>query len=125
MHAKSLLLTFTILGCFLAGASPGQQTRPSTRPAGEAVKIYGRGDYAGVVRLLGPVHRGGKANIQQRLILARAYLHVQRSDDALAVLKSVLAADKENPEANASPGRFSTTAASTKRPWSTSPTPIG
>ncbi len=98
MRTKSLLLTFTILGCFLAGVSPGQEI--------EAVRVYARGDYAGVVKLLAPIHAAGKANIQQRLILARAQLHLNRRDDALGVLKSVLAADKENPEANRLTGKI-------------------
>ena len=98
MHAKSLLFTFTLLGWLLPGSSLGQEARP--------VVVYARGDYVGVVKLLEPIHKAGKANIQQRLILARAYLHVHRSHDALALFKNVLVADKENVEANSLIGKI-------------------
>ncbi len=72
----------------------------------DAVKTYARGDYAGVVSLLEPAWRAGKANIQQRILLARAWLHLKQTDEALAVLRSVLKTDRENPEANALTGRI-------------------
>ncbi|NQT86327.1 tetratricopeptide repeat protein, partial [bacterium] len=72
---------------------------------GEAIEVYARGDYAGVVKLLEPDHKAGKASIQQRLLLARAYLHLDRSSDGLAVLRSVLDSDRENPEANSLTGQ--------------------
>ena len=68
--------------------------------AAEPIEVYARGDYAGVVSLLEPTFREGKANIQERLLLARACLHLNRPDDGLAALRSVLDTDKENPEAN-------------------------
>lgn len=77
-----------------------------TAQAGEPVEVYARGDYAGVVALLEPTFKDGKAKIQDRLLLARAYRHLSRSDDALAVLRSVLASDKENPEANSLAGQL-------------------
>ncbi len=98
MRPKSLLLTSLVLGWFLSGVSPGQEL--------QAVKTYARGDYAGAVKLLEPTYRSGEANIQQRLILARSYQHLGRGDDALGVLQSVLASDKENPEANSLRGRI-------------------
>jgi len=72
----------------------------------EPIQVYARGDYAGVVKLLEPGYRAGKAKIQERLLLARAYLHLRRSDEGLAVLRSVLGSDKENPEANSLTGRI-------------------
>ena len=74
--------------------------------AGEPVEVYARGDYQGVVALLEPAHREGKAKIQERLLLARAYIHLARADDALGVLRSVLESDKENPEANGLSGHL-------------------
>jgi len=71
----------------------------------EPVEVYARGDYAGVVKLLEPRHRAGAAKIQERLLLARAYIHLDRADDGLAVLRAVLAADRENPEANSLMGQ--------------------
>jgi len=98
MRTMSLSLSSLLLGCVLVRAAPAG--------AADAVEVYARGDYAGAVRLLAPLHEAGKANIQQRLILARAYLHLSRSGEAMAVLKSVLEADRENPEANALTGRI-------------------
>jgi len=77
----------------------------SVANGGEAIEVYARGDYAGVVKLLEPDHKAGKASIQQRLLLARAYLHLDRSPDGLAVLRSVLESDRENPEANSLTGQ--------------------
>jgi tetratricopeptide (TPR) repeat protein len=85
-----------ILG--LTGAAPADEA--------EALKTYARGDYAAVVAMLDGPYKEGKAGIQERLILARAYLHLQRGDEALAVLRSVLQSDRENPEANALTGRI-------------------
>ena len=68
--------------------------------APKAVAVYARGDYAGVVKLLEPGYRAGTAKIQERLLLARAWLHLRRPDDALAALRAVLDSDRENPEAN-------------------------
>ncbi|MHC4645930.1 MAG: tetratricopeptide repeat protein [Planctomycetota bacterium] len=92
MRVKPLLLTSVILGlapCLFAQAQDDG-----------AVEVYARGDYAGAVRLLEPKYRAEAINIQERLILGRAYRHFGRMDDALAVLKSVLDIDRENPEAN-------------------------
>ena len=98
MHAKSRLpFALIVLGLFLAAPATAQQA--------DSLKVYARGDYAEVVKLLTPLHEAGKANIQQRLILARAQLHLKQRDPAMATLKSVLAADKENPEANFLTGR--------------------
>jgi len=97
MRTKSFVLS-VILVASAAGVSVGD-------PA-DLVKVYARGDYAGVVEALAAKQQAGKANIQERLILARSYLHLNRRDEALAVLKSVLAADKENPEANSLTGRI-------------------
>jgi len=72
----------------------------------EAIKTYARGDYDAAARMLEPSYRAGKAGIQDRLILARAYLHLGRPDESLAVLKNVLDSDKENPEANGLTGQL-------------------
>jgi tetratricopeptide (TPR) repeat protein len=72
----------------------------------EAVKTYARGDYASAAKMLEPSYRAGKAGIQDRLILARAYLHLNRPEESLAVLKNVLDSDKENPEANGLTGQL-------------------
>jgi tetratricopeptide (TPR) repeat protein len=74
--------------------------------AKSAVEVYARGDYAGAVKLLAPLHAAGKANIQQRLILARACLHLGKDARSLSVLRSVLDTDKENPEANSLTGQL-------------------
>jgi len=72
----------------------------------EALKTYARGDYEGVVKMLEGPAKEGQAKIQERLILARALLHLERKDEALAVLRSVLDSDRENPEASALAGRI-------------------
>ena len=79
---------------------------PPPGPADQAVATYARGDYGAVVNLLEGPYKAGKASIQHRLILARAYLHLQRPDDALAVLKSIHADDRENGEANSLAGQI-------------------
>jgi len=94
-----------------APASPADKAGATTRrvdppPVAEAVKVYARGEYAKAAKMLEPAYRAGKAGIQDRLILARAYLHLGRDRDALAVLKSVLKTDPENPEANGLTGRL-------------------
>jgi len=97
MRPKSCSLVTVALWLCLVGCAEAQETDP--------VKAYARADYQRVVELLAPKYLARQANIQQRLILARAYLHLQRPDDALGVLKSVLATDRENPEANRLTGR--------------------
>ncbi|MDK1030539.1 MAG: tetratricopeptide repeat protein [Planctomycetia bacterium] len=72
----------------------------------DVLKVYARGDYATVVKSLEPLYQAGSAKIQQRLLLARAYLHLDRTDDALGALRSVLKTDRENPEANSLTGRI-------------------
>ena len=72
----------------------------------EAIKTYARGDYGSAATMLEPSYRAGKAGIQDRLILARAYLHLNRPEESLAVLKNVLDSDKENPEANGLTGQL-------------------
>ena len=79
---------------------------PPTDAATRALEVYARGDYAKTVALLAPLHAAGKANIQQRLILARAQMHLDKADKALAVLRSVLETDRENPEANSLTGQL-------------------
>jgi tetratricopeptide (TPR) repeat protein len=98
MQLKSLLLTSAIL-------SLGPSLFAQGREDG-AVKVYARGDYVGVVKLLEPKYSAKEINIQERIILARAYLHVEREGEALAVLESVLDIDRENPEANSLAGRI-------------------
>ncbi|MHC4658844.1 MAG: tetratricopeptide repeat protein, partial [Planctomycetota bacterium] len=95
---KSLLLTLVVLSFGLSLSAQAQQDG--------AIEVYARGDYAGAVKLLEPKYRAEKINIQERIILARAYLHLERADDALAALKSVLDIDRENPEANSLAGRI-------------------
>ncbi len=92
MHPKSLLITSLIMSFALAGTVSGEEA--------EEVKIYARGDYAKVIEILEPRYGAATLNIQQRLILARAYLHLGRAEDALRVFKSVLETDRENPEAH-------------------------
>jgi len=79
---------------------------PSVPTGDEALKVYARGEYARAAKMLEPAYRAGKAGIQDRLILARAYLHMGQDDTALAVLRSVLKTDPENPEANSLAGRL-------------------
>ncbi|MHC4335163.1 MAG: hypothetical protein ACYSUV_15640, partial [Planctomycetota bacterium] len=67
MQLKSLLLTSAILSL---GPSLFAQGREDA-----AVKVYARGDYVGVVKLLEPKYSAKEINIQERIILARAYLH--------------------------------------------------
>lgn len=86
----------------LTAAGPARAAEPE-QP--EALALYARGEYQAVVARLEPVYRAGGAGIQERLLLARAFLHVDRRDDGMAVLESVLQTDAENPEANALFGR--------------------
>ncbi len=81
-------------------------TLPAVGENVEAVKTYARGEYAKAAKMLEPAYRAGRAGIQDRLILSRAYLHTDRPDDALAVLKNVLESDPENPEANSLAGQL-------------------
>ncbi len=96
LHALICLAVFA-LGVALAVPAPAQDT--------EALKVYARGDYEGVVKLLEGRYKSGSANIQEHLLLARAYLHLERSDNALGVLRAVLEQDRENPEANSLTGQ--------------------
>ena len=57
------------------------------------------------MKLLEGRYKSGSAKIQEHLLLARAYLHLERSDDALGVLRAVLERDRENPEANSLTGQ--------------------
>ena len=79
---------------------------PARGQTPNAVDVYARGDYAGVVAMLEPKVRADSASIQQRLILSRAYLHLGRKGDATSALRLVLAAAPENPEANSLLGRL-------------------
>ena len=87
-------------------AALGPAAAPPSAAATRALDVYARGDYAKTVTLLAPLHAAGKANIQQRLILARAQMHLGKGDKALAVLRSVLQTDRENPEANSLTGQL-------------------
>ncbi|MCK4292907.1 MAG: tetratricopeptide repeat protein [Planctomycetes bacterium] len=98
MQVKPLLLTSVILGLVPFLFAQAQEDGP--------VEVYARGDYVGAVRLLEPKYLAEKVNIQERIILGRAYLHLGRTDDALAALKSVLNIDRENPEASHLAGRI-------------------
>jgi len=87
-------------------------TKPATKPVAAkravalepALEKYARGDYAGAAAMLEGPYRKGGTSIQHRLILARAYIHLGRGEDALAVLQSVHADDRENGEANSLTG---------------------
>ena len=94
------VLRLAALSCALLwqGAAPAG--------AGEAIEVYARGDYPAVVKLLEPSYKAGKARIQERLLLARAHLHLGHSQQALGVLRSVLDSDRENPEANSLAGQL-------------------
>ncbi len=98
MQLKYLMLTSVFLSLSLPLLAEAREKGP--------VEVYARGDYASVVRLLEPKYLAEKTNIQERIILARAYLHLERADDTLAVLKTVLNIDRENPEANSLTGRI-------------------
>ena len=93
----------------LQAASCGETPTTAPAPAAktdEALRLYARGDYAAVVRLLQGPYRHGQARIQERLLLARALLHLHRTSQAQAVLSSVLESDAENPEANVLMGQL-------------------
>lgn len=62
MQFKSLLLISVVLSLALTGFAHNRES--------EEVKVYARGDYAGVIKLLEPKYHATEANIQQRLILA-------------------------------------------------------
>ncbi|OPX22234.1 MAG: hypothetical protein B1H04_05315 [Planctomycetales bacterium 4484_123] len=101
----------TVLALLLTvqAASCGETATTTSAPAAEtdkALKLYARGDYAAVVRMLQGPCRRGQGRIQDRLLLARAQLHLHREAEALAILESVLESDAENPEANALMGRI-------------------
>jgi len=97
-HKGTIGALMMVLGLGLAAAARADET--------EALKAYARGEYVAVVAMLAGPYGEGKAGIQERLILARAHLHLDRGDEALAVLRSVLESDRENPEANALTGRI-------------------
>lgn len=109
MHLSSRsslgLATFPARFCLLLSVLVAAE-RVSLAQESGAVDLYARGDYAAVVRRLDPAYKAGTAKIQDRLILARARIHLNQSDQALAVLRSVLAMDRENPEANGLTGRL-------------------
>ncbi|MBN1917712.1 MAG: tetratricopeptide repeat protein [Verrucomicrobia bacterium] len=92
-----LVLSTALLTC-LAAQSPAAET--------DALEAYARGDYAGVVKLVEKSVRDGSAGIQEHLLLARAYLHLDRNNDALGVLRTVIERDHENPDANALIGQM-------------------
>jgi len=71
----------------------------------DVVGIYARGQYQKVIELLEQKHKEEKCSIQERILLARAFLHVGKTDKALPVLTSVLKTDAENPEANSLAGQ--------------------
>ncbi len=71
----------------------------------EAVELFARGDYGAVVKLLSPRWSKGSAQIQECILLARAYLHLGQVANSLPVLQSVLLIDAENPDANSLAGR--------------------
>lgn len=87
-------------------APPAAASLPAVGENVEAIKTYARGDYEGAAAMLEKAYRAGRTGIQDRLILARAYLHLKRADEALAVLKNVLDSDKENPDANSLTGQI-------------------
>ena len=60
LHALICLAVFA-LGVALAVPAPAQDT--------EALKVYARGDYEGVVKLLEGRYKSGSANIQQQVLL--------------------------------------------------------
>ena len=97
-HKGTIGALVMVLGVGLAAAARADET--------EALKTYARGDYEGVVKMLEGPYKEGQAKIQERLILARALLHLERKDEALAALRSVLDSDRENPEASALAGRI-------------------
>ncbi len=72
--------------------------------ADEAVELFARGDYGAVVKLLRPRWSKGSAQIQECILLARAYLHLGQVEGSLPVLQSVLVIDAENPDANSLTG---------------------
>ena len=75
--------------------------------ADEAIlEAYARGDYAAVAASLAPLHETDKATTQQRLLLARSYLHLDRADDGLAVLEAVLSGGIDEPEASGLAGQI-------------------
>lgn len=88
-----LLSPFLLILSFVAAESP------------DVVGVYARGQYAKVIELLEPKHKEEKCSIQERILLARAFLHLDKTDASLPVLKSVLETDGENPEANSLAGQ--------------------
>ena len=94
----SVLVVLVALLVCLAAQSPAAET--------DVLEVYARGDYAGVVKLVEKSVRDGSAGIQEHLLLARAYLHLDRDKDALGVLRAVLERDRENPDANALMGQM-------------------
>jgi tetratricopeptide (TPR) repeat protein len=97
LHA---VLCFLLLAVVLVPAAQAAEDEV------EALKVYARGDYAAVVKMLEGRYKAGSANIQEHLLLARAYLHLDRPEPALDVLRAVLERDRENPEANSLMGQI-------------------
>jgi tetratricopeptide (TPR) repeat protein len=88
------IITFLLLTPVL----PFSPIFAETDEVGEA---YLKGDYNAVIELLDEKFSTGQTKIQERVILARSYLHTQNPEKAEEVLRSVLESDNENPEANA------------------------
>ncbi|MFB3892516.1 MAG: tetratricopeptide repeat protein [Phycisphaerae bacterium] len=87
-------------------ARPGGASLPAVGENVEAIKTYARGDYEQAAAMLEKAYRANRTGIQDRLILARAYVHLKKPDQALEILKNVLDTDKENPDANSLSGQI-------------------
>ena len=95
------------LGTVTLAAAMALAALISDAAADEAIlEAYARGEYSAVVASLAPLHEADKATTQQRLLLARSYLHLDRADDGLAVLEAVLSGGIDEPEASGLAGQI-------------------
>ena len=93
MRVNMIVCAVVLSGCSLLDSARAH--------AEGAIQAYARGDYSTVVNQLEPDYRLGQAGIQERLLLARAYLHLGRPDDSLAALRSFWKATRRIPRQTA------------------------
>ncbi|MEW6237145.1 MAG: tetratricopeptide repeat protein [Candidatus Omnitrophota bacterium] len=104
MKSKSFVIALTVvivLGC-LAGYIAYKIHRANVISQGET--LFRRGDYNGVVALLGPDVEGTSGGAPERLLTAQAYYRLREYDKAQTILEPLLQFGRETPGALALSG---------------------
>ncbi|HEX9730617.1 MAG TPA: tetratricopeptide repeat protein [Thermoanaerobaculia bacterium] len=91
---RPTLLALTIL---LAVGAPGQEPPPLSDAGRQALELLGKGDSAGAVALLEPLHEGGSLSAFEQSLLGTLYVELGRPGDAARVLAPL--ADREDADA--------------------------